>query len=146
MLIRFMLLGCLFLWPVAGHAKERVTPTSNGAMPVAGCEMQKTASISLTVEEANPTVKGVRDSFEERIKQAKDYAKQAGVNKMDFQSENYSINPLNNSGTSGVYQLTGNVTFEVSPLEKSYDLVELLTKNKIQSSLNVNMYKPEPCQ
>lgn len=111
-----------------------------------GCVMQETASLGTNWNGVSETAKGVRGLFESRMKQIQEYAKKAGVEKLDLQSHSYNINVQNNGIQAAGYQYNGNASFMVKPADKAVDLLDLLTKNGIQSSLNVNMYKSGSCQ
>lgn len=113
----------------------------------AGCTMQETASLSTNWNGVSETVKAVRGMFDGRMKQIQEYGKKAGIEKLELQSQSYNIYAQNTGMSSGSgFQYNGNASFMVKPADKAADLLELLTKNGIQSSLNVNMYKSGSCQ
>ncbi len=137
-MVRLLVLTVMLILPLTAQA--RMLPI------VAECAMQETASLSTNWNGVNETVKGVRSLFELRMKQIQEYGKKAGVEKLDMQSHSYNINSQNNGMGGAGYQYNGSASFMVKPAEKAADLLELLTKNGIQSSLNVNMYKSGSCQ
>lgn len=118
-------------------------------LPVSGmaCAMTETAQISVNWNGGSASIKDVRGKFDERMKKIEALAKEAGIEKLELQNQSYNINTNNNGyGDISGYQYNGSASYTVTPAEKAPDLLELLTKNKIQSSLNVNMYKSGSCQ
>lgn len=127
------------LFPSAAMARDIVSE--------AGCNKQENVTLSINFNGMSESVKAVKGEFETRMGKIEEFAKKAGVKKISLQSQSYNINSNNYSGSgSSGYQYNGSASFQLSPADKAADLMELLTTNGIQSSLNVNMYKSGSCQ
>lgn len=116
----------------------------NGA--ISTCTMQENVNLSLNFSGAGTSVKEVREALERHVQKVEEQAKQAKVEKITLQSQNYSISSNDHGHNSGGYQYQGSVAFTLGPQDKAADLLELLDKNGIKASLNVNMYKSGSCQ
>lgn len=136
--LRLITLFALTLTALSVSAEARVVQS--------GCEQKETATLNINFNGTGDTVKEIRGLFDDRMEKIKQYAKQAGVKEVTLQSQNYSISTQNNYNAASVYRYNGNASFKLSPSDKAADMMELLTKNHIQSSLNVNMYKSGSCQ
>lgn len=138
---QLLLLVLMLTLPLSAQARDVAMVAS------AECAMQETASLSTNWSGMSENVKGVRALFDSRMKQIQEHGKKVGVEKLELQSQSYNIYSQNNGmGSTGGFQYNGNASFMVKPADKAADLLELLTTNGIQASLNVNMYKSGTCQ
>src|SRR5262249_36509798 len=71
-------------------------------------------------------------------------ANEAGAQKVELQSTNYSINSQNNGG-SMQFQISGSVSFTITPPDKAPDVMAALTKKGYQASLNMSTNRGGPC-
>ncbi len=135
------LAAALLLLPSASHASERFVD-----MIKSGCTMHESATISTSFNGMSADIKEVRKVLDERLESIQTIAKKAGVEEMHLQSQNYSINTNQNNGLISGYRYNGRASFSISPVEKGTDLIEALTKENIQSSLNVNTHSSGSCR
>ncbi len=73
-------------------------------------------------------------------------AEKIGITSFELQNHNYSINNSNHRNDGGDYNYNGNMNFKVEPATKAPMLMEALTEQNYQVSINVNKYRKQPCQ
>ena len=80
-----------------------------------------------------------------KMKEAQDFAPQAGITEIYIQSSNYSISSNSSGGCGGnankTYQVYGNMTFKITPESKAADFATLLDQNGYNVNLNGNSYR-----
>ncbi len=143
---------CSSLFPV--FAEEVVADSRLNLNPqTASCPMTENSQINVSFNSQETDLSKIKSQMESRLKSIEALAKQAGVDQFEMQSMNYNIYANSSGGyncaageTAGnnVYQLNGNISFNVQPSGKATDLMVLLDKNGYVSGLNVNMYRACP--
>lgn len=106
------------------------------------CGMTETSQLSISFNWFEDDISKVKGKFDKNINEIEKIAKEMGVEKISVQSLNYNISSQNyGSGPSSQFQLSGSVSFLVSPVEGAEKLLVDLVKKNYQASLNVSSYR-----
>jgi uncharacterized protein YggE len=142
-----LLLAFLVLvMPFATQARDQVAVTLAGnsdAEP--NCTMQDTGQVSITFNSTESDLTKIAPMMDQKTKEVEALAKESGIDKLDFQSSNYSIYTNNNgscgASSSNTYQYNGSVSFNITPAAKATDFMVLLTQKGYSANVNVSSYK-----
>jgi uncharacterized protein YggE len=105
------------------------------------CPMTEQATFSYTFSGTEQDSSKIRQLIDNKMNEVIVLAKQAGLEKFDLQSSNYSISVTNNGNGGSSYNFNSNMSFIIAPSSKGMDLVTLSTGKGIYPNINVNAYK-----
>lgn len=134
--------------PPSADAKEERAVAKPGA---GRCPYQEQVTLNVTINGREKTIREAKALFDKRTQEIEEFARQAGSGKININNMNYNINAQPQYGTNGAivgvvdYQLSGNVGYQLDNAETAVALMEKLEKQNVQSSLNVNAYRNQPC-
>lgn len=111
--------------------------------PAGECTFQENTSVNVSYNGMLENARSIHDLIEERNSTILKLAKEAGVEKINMQSQNYNVNY--NPYHGGQFNYSGNANFIITPADKAMDFVDLLAKKNYQFSLNVNKHKRGAC-
>lgn len=115
------------------------------------CPYQEQVTLNVTLAAREKSVREAKTAFDKRIEEVENFARQAGVAKIQVMHRNYNISSQPQYGVNGMvsgimeYQLNGNVSYQLNDAEVATALMEQLSRQNIQASLNVNAYRNQPC-
>ncbi len=153
----FLLSAVMPVAAVAAEAAKKIDAPATVADKVSikgsmeKCPAQEEVTINVTFNSREKTIRDAKNSFDSRVQEVENFARQAGVKKFTVTNMNYSINPQPQYGMNGVvvgiteYQLSGNVGYQLDNSETGVALVEQLARQNIQAALNVSSYRNQPC-
>jgi uncharacterized protein YggE len=148
-----MFVSLFFIFTVSAYAGMPATDSrvrmGVATMPENPCPMTENSSININFNSQRTGLSQVKNMMNDKIKEVEALAKEAGVDKFELQSMNYSIytntpggyDCANDENSCNVYQLNGSMSFTILPSEKGADLMILLQKKGYTAGLNVNMYR-----
>jgi len=139
-----IVLTALCLLPLGAQAESLVSRLMpNMANP--NCQTTETCSISISFSSIEKDVNTATTLMDTKTKEIEALVKQAGIEKFDMQSVNYSLSPYNSGYGNSQWQFSGSVSINVTPSDKGKDLLVLLTNKGYQGSLNVSAYRNGTC-
>lgn len=129
---QILLALAILLFPLASTAREEA---ADNATP----GMQETVSISINFNGVAESPKAVPELFDEKLAAVRSHAQSVGIDEVIVSNQSYNIYTQMNNGQISNYQYNASATFKLDSANKGVELMELLTKNGIQTSVNVNM-------
>lgn len=117
--------------------------------PGADCMMKEQANLNVNFNLQAASPREAKEKFDARIRDIEQFAREKKGGKMQLQSLNYSVNTQNAYDYGEpLYQLSGNASYQLDSAEHAFALMELLSKQKVFSNVNVNMYRNSgmPCE
>jgi uncharacterized protein YggE len=104
--------------------------------------MTENAQISINFNGVETDASVVKTKFDGKMAEIEKLLKEAGLDKFEMQSMNYSINPQNyGGGGNSMFSYNGSLSYMVQPSGKATTLMAELTKKGYQTSVNVSAYR-----
>lgn len=108
--------------------------------------MKETVNVNINYNLKGKSFDEIKKKFDEQNAKIEAYAKEQKLTKFDLQSKNYNINASASSYNQGgepdtfQYNGNGNVSYMLDNAEAAFKFCEFLITQKIQVSMNSNMY------
>lgn len=147
---KFLLISTLCFVSFAAHADERTAiPYMGGDMGIGGqnCRMIETNTLVVNFNNIPVTVSKAKAFMDERVAEIETLAKQAGLQKFELNSLNYSVYGNSTGGGCGEmvapvqYILSGSVGYTLDDVTKAESLIKQIEAKGYQINLNSNAYK-----
>jgi|GEM_PF-4855085 len=113
------------------------------------CPLNETAMINLNFSSVEKSVDTAVSYVDKKIAEVKAIVNKGKADKATLSGVNYNINPFNNgdpSSSDGAWQVSGNLSFNITPASKGKDILVLLSSHKYQPNLSVSSYQNGNCQ
>tara|TARA_R110002095_G_scaffold206163_2_gene189983 strand:- start:783 stop:1232 length:450 start_codon:yes stop_codon:yes gene_type:complete len=109
------------------------------------CKMVETATLGINFSNIPVDLKSSKSFIQQKADEILAIAADLGIDDIQVQNMNYSIYSNNNGGcnasTASVYQLSGNVSFQIPNAGKAESLMQALGEKSYNVNFNMNAYR-----